>query len=680
MRERNGTTIANDAAPHDRLRSLIARFPSPAEGALRNAPFALFLGGILAYGGLFAWYVLDRIDFFNLIDGLNTDDSFYYFKIAQYMAEGKFSTFDGGITRTNGYHPIWLFLITPFYWFFDPERALFAIKAFEIVLVAGAVVLIAAAARLARMPWYLLFAALPALYRIRSNWLGLEAAAGLFMLGLLFLALCLYARNPARWKWRLAAVAFALPWVRLEYVAISLAATAALCVIERSWRERASGASFRARARSLFALQAAAPFLAACAGILAYFAYNGLVFGGILPVSGVSKRIWSQVWWEQEGGYSLAQNFQQILQIPVFDYKLLIALAGCVCAYILLIRRLALHSRSRQDWDLLVFLAGVFGLAVGHLAKFAQTVLTVHPSQAQWYWYFVPAYLMAALVVPVGCSVAVHFIRRFVKWKPVPLANILSFAVIAAGAGFLFAITDFSEPFRYVDRTTERSRWMFGHEGYSGAMVMNRVLPEGSIVGSWDAGVVGYFSRFPVVNLDGLVNSYEYLRGYRDAGRETGWSYVDDHRNAERFFTKFGITHFANYTHADEKVDDVVYDSASFVHPNKGRMSFTVWSAAPLGDFDGAAWFWKRMAAHFDYRSEDVGLVVDGRLAQAFARDCAPGELQDGLFVFSEAAEGAKAAAAPRKNHLGFCVAAVVLPGNAAPPIRVEIAPARNVF
>ena len=59
---------------------------------MRNAPFALFLGGILAYGGLFAWYALDRIDFFNLIDGLNTDDSFYYFKIAQYMAEGKFST------------------------------------------------------------------------------------------------------------------------------------------------------------------------------------------------------------------------------------------------------------------------------------------------------------------------------------------------------------------------------------------------------------------------------------------------------------------------------------------------------------------------------------------------------------------------------------------------------------
>lgn len=35
---------------------------------------------------------------------------------------------------------------------------------------------------------------------------------------------------------------------------------------------------------------------------------------------------------------------------------------------------------------------------------------------------------------------------------------------------------------------------------------MNHVLPEDSVIGSWDAGVLGYFSRFPVVNLDVVVN------------------------------------------------------------------------------------------------------------------------------------------------------------------------------
>ena len=107
--------------------------------------------------------------------------------------------------------PLWLFLITPFYWIFDKEAALFAIKAFEIMLVAGGVALVTAAARLACLPWVLMFAALPMLYQQRALLLGMEAAAALFMLSLFILTACLFARSPARWKWPLAAVAFALP-------------------------------------------------------------------------------------------------------------------------------------------------------------------------------------------------------------------------------------------------------------------------------------------------------------------------------------------------------------------------------------------------------------------------------------------------------------------------------------
>ncbi len=213
---------------------------------LVNALFALFIAGILAYGAGFAGYMLAKFDLVNLIRDANNDDSFYYFQIAYNLAEGRFSTFDGGITRTNGYHPLWIFLIAPFYWMLDKEAALFGIKAFEIMLIASGAALIILAARLARLPWLLLFATLPLLYWHRDLFWGLEAAAALFMLGLFFLAVMLYARNPERWKWPLAAVAFALPWVRLEYIAISLSATIALGIIEWSRQERAPGASLRA--------------------------------------------------------------------------------------------------------------------------------------------------------------------------------------------------------------------------------------------------------------------------------------------------------------------------------------------------------------------------------------------------------------------------------------------------
>ena len=82
----------------------------PVQPAFRHLPFVLFLLGILAYGAALVWYMLLRFDLGSLLR-LNGDDAFYYFQIARNLAAGEFSTFDGGITRTNGYHPLWLLLI-----------------------------------------------------------------------------------------------------------------------------------------------------------------------------------------------------------------------------------------------------------------------------------------------------------------------------------------------------------------------------------------------------------------------------------------------------------------------------------------------------------------------------------------------------------------------------------------
>ena len=679
----NKMTTPDAAAPMGRWRALAARCLDMAargevlSAAWRNALFALFIGGILAYGAGFAWYMLARFDLIDLIHDVSVDDSFYYFQIARNLAEGKFSTFDGGITRTNGYHPIWLFLITPFYWMFDKEAALFAIKAFEIMLIAGGVALVTAASRLARMPWYLMFAALPMLYPQYGLLLGMEAAAALFMLGLFILAVCLFARNPARWKWPLAAVAFALPWVRLEYIAISLAATAALCLVEWSRQERVPGAPPGERTHSVLSVKAVVPFLAAGAGILVYFAYNRLVFGGIVPVSGAIKAAWSPLMWEKAGGYSLAQNFQDVLQIPVFDHELLVALE--VCAYLLLVWWFARRSRSRKDWLLLAFLAGVSGLAVGHLAKFGQTVLTMHPHYGNYSWYFVPAYLMMALIIPVRCYVAIYFVHRFV-WSRWPRATNVLIACIIAAAVFLPAKPDFTSPFGFVDWASAST----GHEwqvtSYMGVQVMDRLLPEESVVGSWDAGAIGYFSRFPVVNLDGLVNSYDYMRARKEGTEST-------------FYQRYGITHFANLrleafkcwsTCLFEGPPYYVYEGIY-----EGKYQFKLWPVEPpetsSGGLNRSDQLWQRMEPHFDYRSDGIGLIVDGQMAQAFVRDCASAEIHGGPLVFSWLDEDETVSRTWRswedanENSLGFCMNAFELPNDARPPIRIGMAPADSI-
>jgi hypothetical protein len=40
------------------------------------------------------------------------DDAFYYFKIAENVTRGYFFSFDT-VTETNGFHPLWLFVIVP---------------------------------------------------------------------------------------------------------------------------------------------------------------------------------------------------------------------------------------------------------------------------------------------------------------------------------------------------------------------------------------------------------------------------------------------------------------------------------------------------------------------------------------------------------------------------------------
>ena len=631
---------------------------------LHNALFVLFIGGILAYGAGFAWTMLARFDLVNLISNTH-DDAFYYFQIASNLALGQFSTFDGGITRTNGYHPIWLLLTTPFHWVFDKEAALFAIKAFEIMLIAGGVALVAAAARLARMPWVLMFAALPMLYHIPFMIAGMEAAAALFMLGLFILTAGLFARSPVRWQWPLAAVAFALPWVRLEYIAISLATTAALCLVEWSRQERAPSAPRGERARSALSVKMFTPFLAAAAGILVYFAYNRLVFGGIVPVSGAVKQMWSQRSWEREGGYNFVQNFWDVLQIPVFNDELLVALE--VCAYLLLVWGFARRSRSQQDWLLLAFLVGVFSLAAGHLAKFAQTVLTIHPSLGPWPWYFVPAYLMMALIVPVRCYVAIYFIRRFIGSKSQHATNILSLGIVLTGAAFLFVKADFTEPFQRFQAISASTRtddkWIeavsyneWTEAVYGGTQLMNHVLPEDSVVGAWDAGVIGYFSRFPVVNLDGLVNSYDYFHAKSTA--RDGYAPL---------YREFGITHFALPKRFEGSPLDFL-----------NRWELQLWPIAAyerenaaLGlpaDEDTIAKTWERIEPHFDHQSDGLGLIEDGRLALAFVRNCAPNE----LVVLSWIGLGERTVTKDW-TQTGPCVAAFVLPRNVRPPVSVEV-------
>ena len=649
-----------------RIESTLLRF--------RNPLFILFIAGTLAYGAGLAWYGLSHFDKFDIIF-YNFDDAFYYFQIAWNLAQGNFSTFDGGITSTNGYHPLWMFLITPFYLIFDKDAALFGIKALELMLIAGAVVSISVAARFTRQPWFLLFATLPILYSYGDLHRGMEAAAALFMLGLFFLAICLHAGNAPRWRWLLAIVAFALPWARLEYVVISLTCTVALWVGGTAIRGAPAAASSSTPLRP-----SSIPIIGALAGLLVYFAYNQVIFGGIVPVSGATKAVVAQVHWAEGGGYEIARALRETLRLGVFDSGL--PVAAEVCVYFLLVWWLVRRFGDREGRELLTFLVCMAGLAAFHVAQFIQIVMIQHPLHIPK-WYHAPGYLMVASIVPVRCFVGMYIVRRFMMPRSARLAENLRMGILLAGAIVLFIKADFTGPFSHVSWTSNPSSASYRdfnalQEGtswfrdmYGNTQIANRVLPKGSVIGSWDSGIFGYFSRFPVVNLDGLTNSYDYLRAIHSDKNLSWWpgNALDLSPTYRKIYRNLGITHLANLSFTP--YDDARHvRSALHVEPASGGGfgSFLSTVEAPES-LDAGAWFYEKMEPHFNVRAGDMGVVVDGRLAYAVARNCAPGEM-----LFWRWGESPRNSALRRLNKTvtGLCTDMVVLPHGAVSPMSVE--------
>ena len=660
----------------------------------RDGPFVLFLLGLLGGSAWFAYRLLSGLDFLELLH-LIPDDAYYYAQIARNLAAGQFSTVDGGITMTNGYHPAWLFLITPLYWVFDAEEALVAIKALEIGLLAGGVALVAVAARLARLPWILLAFVPLALSQHGGLVEGMEAAARVFAYGLMFAFLGGYARNAERWKWPLAGLAFALPWVRLEDLAVSVAVTGTLFLLElRRFRGDGRGSAVLTEPlASWTSLPALGPLLAAAASLPVYCAYNSLVFGGPVPVSGAVKRAWSQYLWLRDGGYDFVRSFQETAAYEAFDGELLAVFE--ICAYLLILLWI---GRSRVDWFSTVFLVGAFGLAVGHLATFWHFVLNLHFAELVWPWYFASARLMMAILIPIRCYMGICLIRKFIMPNLPRMAGglvlgvtILGLGVQSLGLGIRVLASDSGRasaskssknPLKVADRLSAKNHT---HINVLDVQIMDRILPSKSVVGAWNSGLVGYHSKFAVVNLDGLVNSYDFLDDLKSI--HFGFGYLWHQFNPSYYskvFVKYGITHFVDLE-LPIGLEESLKQHATLLFEGKlyKDMSFKVFSTRPESmpsDMTKKSdYFFKRMKPYWIYQSDAISVVQLRRGLRAFAKDCQPEDLKDDWLEIQWKGENLKPMSAlwqpwkaAKTNSLGFCESTYILPRNAVELIRIQ--------
>lgn len=422
-----------------------------------------------------------------------SDDAFYYMKIANNVALGKGSTFDG-ITPTNGYHPLWMLAIIPIYLVApnSPGLAMSLCSTLQVCLYAAALIVLYKILKES----YAKSAVLIGLLVLLNPWMfrvwiyGVEGSLHLLML-VLVLSHFLSNRDEItsgrqrRPRIILGLLLGLLFLVRIDSALMALSVGVTVLVANlKQLSSKKSVLAFLKRAALIVG-----PFAAV---ITPYLIWNLVRFGHLMTVSGTIKSTENPL---SFGTFSaaLSKIVYAKRNIPAVNSNtvslVLLAAFICLIVYVMRSRSGALTQARRKLYQFDFF----FLYVLLHLL----TNLLLLKVMLR-YWYVVPECVLCAILL-VG---AAEFLLSRIP-SSVRLASNLVVAAIVLAA---FACIGWK---RHYKRFGPDNGHPAAH--YKAAMWLKENTEPSAIIGCWDAGAVGYFSRRSVVNLDGLVNSFDYL-------------------------------------------------------------------------------------------------------------------------------------------------------------------------
>jgi hypothetical protein len=483
-----------------------------------------------------------------ILDWYSSDDGFLYFQVARNLAVGHGFTFDG-INPTNGFHPLWLFLITPIFALaqFNLLLPLRLLIVFSALLSAGSAILLFRILKQFTSHWLavfigLLWIALPRIHDLTLH-AGVEAGVSAFTL-LLFWHQLVSFKLPSQNRdlRRIATLGLlgALTiFARLDNV--FLVAFGGLWLWFRLWRPsavkplRAKRGNPQPGKRSeigpwVWRFQTGLAFFTPIALlVLAYLAWNYLSFGIAMPISGEVKLWWGTLkntvyGFPVNGLTDFAGQFVtddpelgpwSLLTAPLYsgaEWLLsaagqavsiaarrlaLIAIGGVLTALVgmLIWMQREFLSKAARQLGLLPFFLGCF-VQISYY-KFAGSV-------AQQPWYWVPE--MIFLLIIFGLLLEA-LLRTILSKKLERTASPVWIGVIVLVSVLYLAFIqtavrdpgDGSNHF-YLDR----ARWLETN------------TEPGARVAITGAGNLAYFVQDrTIVNMDGLMNTRDYLVALR---------------------------------------------------------------------------------------------------------------------------------------------------------------------
>jgi len=444
---------------------------------------------------------------------LRMDDAYYYFEVARNIADHDRVTFDG-IHTTSGLQLLWGGVLTLLAEIVhDRVGFLRAILVISAVLNLGTGLMLRRLGRRLDSPVVghvatVIWSAF--MLGISPTMIGMEYA--LHALVIVATVACLWSiwsEPEAATTGRLLGLGGLLTlnfWTRLDSASLSLMAAAATGVV--LWPVRAGWREWAHRMAMLVAVPAAAS--------IAYVAVCYLAARTPIPISGLVKAHYAARHFDEHGWLtSLAGHVSWWFRVelrPLVDAASTALLAGhqplaramplLVVAVSLLVtvrtaRQIVRERRARPlRYRILLFLAFLWAIEGVHVAVVVTTIGHFsHVTQHYYGWLFLTWCLWAGLMFDrwVGDGSA--------GGLPKALATgALTAVIIGNGAVAAGRFTTPVEPEGSLhNRRVPVIAWLDAN------------LPDGSRIGAWNAGQIGYLSRHTVVNLDGLANDGDYL-------------------------------------------------------------------------------------------------------------------------------------------------------------------------
>ncbi len=510
-----------------------------------------------------------------VVISLFLDDTYYFLQPAWNLHHLGFVTFDG-IHATNGVQLLWFGVVCVLAWLAPNKSALVLLtvvccavinaSAHVVIQRTGAVCGRRGLAAALAILWFATVLSGSLYLHGMDN--SIHALVGWIMVWQLA---CFYHRLAASPRASLVPLTLVLifnVWARLDSALVS-AAVFTCCVAALMLRWRGSDVSVVERFRRIVL-----PGVMAVVGAAVQLAVFWWMGGSLLPVSAVVKARSSQ----PEGGIHLFDHFGDLVarsfipvNLPVPELPGSVEQAVVFVGLLLLLvgwrvaarhggagggRLLALASGATMAVLLVLLLAGSL-TPEGYLMLFALTAAVQRwrfgrdacgPVVLRRVWYTVAAAFVMyhAVIIPLGMKPGYYspwyqapahifwivgigwFIDTVARLQPGKLGQLS----VGLGTGLVLA---FAAAAGATTAWAEYRQSPLFNATYRAARHIAANAPHDAVFGSWNAGLLGYFSHRTLINLDGLMNTVGYARKLRSSGfrpmryiRDTGISYIVD--------------------------------------------------------------------------------------------------------------------------------------------------------